>query len=362
MSVEALAFAKLTDLGKAESAAIRLLFYVVAENTFNDSGLCKVGQEELCYQTRAPLRSTQRRLKSLAGAGIITVDRRSRSDRTGRLPDAIKIIGFKEWLSKEREESAARDSDAPGVSQDDDPLDVEGPDPHDANLACCQTPSDSTPATRQQVAGINKDYSRTSDSRTNASRAQAPGDAGISDDLDIDLKKEDPKPRKPKKPKSKNRPKAEAATSGEGEPQPWLRKTGESDRDYRRRFDLHNRPSRDAFHEHALLMPTWHADEQVGLFLEKYWIEKTWLRDPDKSWRMWCAFNGEAAEAKGIAPKYRHNASQPKGETRRVGLDTEEGRERIAWIAKNAPGLLEGIKAKGYVIIEDPVPVLEAAE
>ena len=50
------------------------------------------------------------------------------------------------------------------------------------------------------------------------------------------------------------------------------------------------------------------------------------------------------------------------GLSRRVGLDTAEGRERIAWIAKNAPGLLEGIKARGYVFIEDPAPVLEAAE
>ena len=204
----------------------------------------------------------------------------------------------------------------------------------------------------------NRDRSKIKD---NATRARAHTVACASDDLDIDLKKEAPKPRKAKKPRSKNRPKAEAATSGEGEPQPWLRKTGESDRDYRRRFDLHNRPSRDAFHEHALLMPTWNKSDQVALFLEKYWLEKTWLRDPDKSWRMWGAFNGEAAEAKGIAPKHRHNASQPKGETRRVGLDTAEGRERIAWIAKNAPGLLEGIVARGYVFIEDPVPVLEAA-
>ncbi len=101
MSIEALTFAKLTDLKEVEKPAIRLLFYVIAENTFNDTGLCKVGQDELVYQTRGKLRTVQRHLAQLATAKIIEIERRG-GGGSGRLPDAIRLLRFRDWLVDQR--------------------------------------------------------------------------------------------------------------------------------------------------------------------------------------------------------------------------------------------------------------------
>jgi DNA-binding transcriptional ArsR family regulator len=126
MSIEALAFAKITDLGAAESPAARLLFYVIAENTFNDSLMCRVGQAELVYQTRGAMRTMQRHLSALVNAGIITVSR-SGGVGAGRLPDAITIVGFGDWLAHER----ARHSRPPRVG----PQHIER---QHAKMASCQ--------------------------------------------------------------------------------------------------------------------------------------------------------------------------------------------------------------------------------
>lgn len=120
MSVEALAFAKLTDLDDAEGPSARLLFYVIAENTFNDTGLCKVGKAELAYQMRASASTVQRQAQALEAAGKIKVRIRA-GEGVGRKPDEIELLGFKKWLSSQRATAAGS-----SVSQNGEPQNIAG--------------------------------------------------------------------------------------------------------------------------------------------------------------------------------------------------------------------------------------------
>lgn len=97
MSVEALAYAKMTELGDAEGFSSRLLFYIIAENTYNDSGLCRLGKGELATQMRCNPSTITRQCAALESVGIIKVHPRSEGAR-GRLPDDIEILGFRAWL------------------------------------------------------------------------------------------------------------------------------------------------------------------------------------------------------------------------------------------------------------------------
>lgn len=101
MSVEALAFAKLTDLGDAEGPSARLLFYVIAENTYNDSGMCRIGKAELAYQMRASANTVRRQCAALEKAGRIKVTAKG-GVGGGRQPDEIELLGFKDWLARQR--------------------------------------------------------------------------------------------------------------------------------------------------------------------------------------------------------------------------------------------------------------------
>lgn len=101
MSTEAIAFSKLVELGEHETASARLLLYVIAENTFNDSGLCRVGKAELALQLRMSASTVLRQCKTLEQAGRIKVHLRPGAGE-GRKPDDIELIGFKQWLSTQR--------------------------------------------------------------------------------------------------------------------------------------------------------------------------------------------------------------------------------------------------------------------
>ena len=105
MSIEALAFAKQRDLGDAESAQARLLIYVIAENTFNDSFVCRLCQEQLAYEAgRAGERTIRRHLDALEAARII-IRKRPRDENGNMLAHVIRLVGFKRWYR--------RDHDAP---------------------------------------------------------------------------------------------------------------------------------------------------------------------------------------------------------------------------------------------------------
>lgn len=99
MSVEAIAYVKSLDLGGKESAAVRLLLYVIAENTFNDTFVCRLTQQQLAYEVRVSDRTVRRHLDDLAeGGAIIRPRKRLRSTQSGQLSgDIIRIRGFKRW-------------------------------------------------------------------------------------------------------------------------------------------------------------------------------------------------------------------------------------------------------------------------
>lgn len=101
MSIEALAFAKQLDLGANESAQARLLIYVIAENTFNDSFVCRLCQEQLAYEAgRATDRTIRRHLDALEAARII-IRKRSRDDNGNFLAHVIRLVGFKRWYARD---------------------------------------------------------------------------------------------------------------------------------------------------------------------------------------------------------------------------------------------------------------------
>jgi hypothetical protein len=123
MSIEAITFVKLLDLGERESPCARLLMQTIAENLFNDSGLCRVGQAELALQTRVSIRTVARHLKALAFGHAVVVIHPQYSADMGRTADAIEIVGFKPWLAECREKSSkkvpANLSDRPPVKMSD---------------------------------------------------------------------------------------------------------------------------------------------------------------------------------------------------------------------------------------------------
>jgi hypothetical protein len=109
VSIEAITYVKLLDLGELEGGNLRLLLYILAENTFNDSGLCKVGQQEIARQTRSSTRSVIRRLIALEDAKSPIIERIARYlPEGGRKTDAIKLCGFSEWLEEQQESKGKR--------------------------------------------------------------------------------------------------------------------------------------------------------------------------------------------------------------------------------------------------------------
>lgn len=97
MSLDAISYSKRIA---APSPAAKLVLFIIAENTFNDSGMCRVGQKVLADDTGMTDRSIRTHLGELARLNIIKIHIQPGTG-TGRLPDAIELVGFLEWLSQQ---------------------------------------------------------------------------------------------------------------------------------------------------------------------------------------------------------------------------------------------------------------------
>ncbi|ADJ22989.1 hypothetical protein Hden_1176 [Hyphomicrobium denitrificans ATCC 51888] len=110
MSVEALAYVKMLELGERESTATRFVMYVLGENTFNDSFRCRLSQDQIAFEAgRMSVRTLRRHLDTLSGieraadgsqsvVEPVFIKRHPQFDSTGaRIEDAIEIVGFDVW-------------------------------------------------------------------------------------------------------------------------------------------------------------------------------------------------------------------------------------------------------------------------
>jgi len=104
MSIDAITFVKSLPSGRVYRPA-RALALIIAENTFNDSGACRVGQAVLCADADLPERTLRRYLSRLEADGVIAREVRGRRNG-GRLPDSIVLVGFLDWLSHVRPDAA----------------------------------------------------------------------------------------------------------------------------------------------------------------------------------------------------------------------------------------------------------------
>lgn len=169
MSIEAIAFVKRLDLGRAKRAS--LLLYVIAENTFNDSFRCVLGHAQLGYEAgRQSVRTMSRQLKLLETNSIIRRRPRFNSEG-GRTFDEIEIVGFREWYAanhpKRAQAAGAKPSNEPDAKlaggenetppMPECPIDPVQPD----NLAEGGNRTPVSGGCGQQVAGSYKE-SRTS--------------------------------------------------------------------------------------------------------------------------------------------------------------------------------------------------------
>ncbi len=104
MSIDAIAYVKTLPPGAVYRPA-RALLFVIAENTFNDTGECRVGQRVLVAEADIPERTLRRYLHRLESDGMIARRLRARAGG-GRLPDCLTLCGFLAWLKATRPERA----------------------------------------------------------------------------------------------------------------------------------------------------------------------------------------------------------------------------------------------------------------
>lgn len=95
MSIAAINYAQRIRVG---DFGAKLLFITIAENTFNDSGLCRVGQTVLMNSCEMSKSTLWRKLNVLQALGLIRVHVRPGSG-SGRLTDAIELVGFLDWYT-----------------------------------------------------------------------------------------------------------------------------------------------------------------------------------------------------------------------------------------------------------------------
>jgi hypothetical protein len=97
VSIEAIAYIKSRDLGAADSAQARLLLYVIAENTFNDSFVCRLSRDQIAYEAgRVSERTVRRHISDLIEARVL-IRRENYAAKGGRDIDDLRIVGFKKW-------------------------------------------------------------------------------------------------------------------------------------------------------------------------------------------------------------------------------------------------------------------------
>jgi hypothetical protein len=151
VSIEALAYVKTLDLGANENAQARLLLYVLGENTFNDTFICALSQEQLAFEAgRVHERTIRRHLDELCQARILIRKSRYRSaTSSGRLHDAVRIVGFKRWYLANY--GAAKAAHSKGGKPDK----MSGK--HTGQIARFKPDSRSPVQTGQQVSGTYKD-------------------------------------------------------------------------------------------------------------------------------------------------------------------------------------------------------------
>lgn len=104
MSVDAMSYVKSIEWDHRASWSLLL---VIAENTFNDTGICRVGQSILAEESRSSERTVRNNLRILAEGEIIKITPCG-DPNGGRLPDEIFLIGFLEWLSETRKRKSAK--------------------------------------------------------------------------------------------------------------------------------------------------------------------------------------------------------------------------------------------------------------
>lgn len=166
MSIEAIAYAKQMDLGAAENAQARLLVYVIAENTFNDSFVCRLTQAQLAYEAgRVSERTVRRHLDALEGARVVVRPKaQRRADGGHMLGDVIRLRGFKRWYL--RDHGGRRNGGSPADKLSGGKRATGGQVVRPPADTCCP------PAAGQQVSGAYKD-NRTSKSVLKARGARA---------------------------------------------------------------------------------------------------------------------------------------------------------------------------------------------
>lgn len=111
MSVDAMTYAKTLRVGPR----MKGLLLVIAKNTFNDTGTCKVGQEVLSRETEIPERTLRRYLAELEHLQAIKRRRVGVPGRGGRLHDEIHLTGFLDWLRDHRQIKPAKVADRKSV-------------------------------------------------------------------------------------------------------------------------------------------------------------------------------------------------------------------------------------------------------
>lgn len=96
MSIEAIAYAKtLRGMKPGE----RLLLYVIAENTFNDTGKCRIGSDELAFQMGVSIRTVHRYVAVVRDKlGLIKMDKQPKPDGGSSFAH-IELVGFVQWLA-----------------------------------------------------------------------------------------------------------------------------------------------------------------------------------------------------------------------------------------------------------------------
>lgn len=174
MSVEAIAYVKSRDLGECEKA--RLLLYVIGENTFNDTFICVLGQDQLAYEAgRISDRTVRRYIDDLVAARLLLRKDRFRKGG-GRQKDALRLVGFKRWYF------ANYGASKRAFRSKSKPDNLAALPPEQTGQSVRIKPDSTCPVyTGQQVSGINKD-TRTSPVKREGARAGAP-----SEDFKFDL-------------------------------------------------------------------------------------------------------------------------------------------------------------------------------
>lgn len=155
MSIEAMTYVKQLDVANPTS---RMLLLIIAENTFNDSGVCRVGQAVLSHETRVPERTLRDHLRRLRREGVITIERSK--DENGQMQHAaIGLVGFADFLASIRRRKTVSSGSAPQVDNDGSDTAIQRRNPPLASGDL------SAAGQRRTVAGPYKE-SRTSKYRT----------------------------------------------------------------------------------------------------------------------------------------------------------------------------------------------------